>query len=177
MNTPECRYQFRREGLRWVVRAGTGTRPLFRVWRERTARKLCTELLCAFMDGDFARRQRYRDELLAAAEARRRIWILAKALLFYAKGRHYGGFLEAEFEAPDEPNWMCPTTEAPSEEQWNSLLLEDGGVAAAGLRAAFGRKTTMYECHTSRGHPAAEVCSHRRIATQCWRCHPERVTP
>ena|SRR6185312_3058924 len=55
----EClhRYHYCREGLRYVIRAGTGTRPLFRVWRERTAIRLATELLCAFLDGDFARRE------------------------------------------------------------------------------------------------------------------------
>lgn len=58
----ESRYHYRREGLRWVVRAGTGTRPLFKVWRQRTAMVLCTELLCAFLDGDFARREKQRSD-------------------------------------------------------------------------------------------------------------------
>ena len=56
------RYHYAREGWRYVVRAGTGTRPLFKVWRERTAIILCTELLCAFLDGDFARREKMRHE-------------------------------------------------------------------------------------------------------------------
>lgn len=54
------RYHYRREGLRWIVLCGTGTHPLFRVWRERTAMMLCSELLCAFLDGDFARREKMR---------------------------------------------------------------------------------------------------------------------
>jgi hypothetical protein len=49
------RYRWKREGLRWTVRAGTGTRVLFRVWRERTAMILCTELLCAYNDGYFVK--------------------------------------------------------------------------------------------------------------------------
>lgn len=49
------RYRWSREGLRWVVRAGTGTRVVFRVWREKTAMILCTELLCAYNDGYFVR--------------------------------------------------------------------------------------------------------------------------
>lgn len=49
------RYRWNREGLRWAVRAGTGTRVLFRVWRERTAMILCTELLCAYNDGYFVK--------------------------------------------------------------------------------------------------------------------------
>jgi hypothetical protein len=49
------RYRWKREGLRWAVRAGTGTRVLFRTWRERTAMIMCTELLCAYNDGYFVR--------------------------------------------------------------------------------------------------------------------------
>jgi hypothetical protein len=49
------RYRWKREGLRYAVRAGTGTRVLFRVWRERSAMILCTELLCAYNDGYFVR--------------------------------------------------------------------------------------------------------------------------
>jgi hypothetical protein len=49
------RYRWKREGLRYAIRAGTGTRVLFRVWRERTALILCTELLCAYNDGYFVR--------------------------------------------------------------------------------------------------------------------------
>jgi hypothetical protein len=56
------RYRWKREGLRYVIRAGTGTRVLFRVWRERTAIVLCTELLCAYNDGYFVRAQRSRVE-------------------------------------------------------------------------------------------------------------------
>lgn len=58
----ESRYHYRREGLRWAVRCGTGTRPLFKVWRQRTAMILCSELLCAFLDGDFARRVKQRSD-------------------------------------------------------------------------------------------------------------------
>jgi hypothetical protein len=49
------RYRWKREGLRYAIRAGTGTRVLFRVWRERSALILCTELLCAYNDGYFVR--------------------------------------------------------------------------------------------------------------------------
>lgn len=49
------RYRWTREGLRWVIRAGTGTRVLFRVWREGTAIRICTELLCAYNDGYFVK--------------------------------------------------------------------------------------------------------------------------
>jgi hypothetical protein len=49
------RYRWEREGLRYVIRAGTGTRILFRTWRERTAIRLCTELLCAYNDGYYVR--------------------------------------------------------------------------------------------------------------------------
>lgn len=49
------RYRWKREGLRWAIRAGTGTRVLFRVWRERTAMRICTELLCAYNDGYYVR--------------------------------------------------------------------------------------------------------------------------
>jgi hypothetical protein len=52
------RYYYKREGLRYVIRVGTGTHPIFRVWRERTALRICTELLCAFLDGDFNRRDK-----------------------------------------------------------------------------------------------------------------------
>ena len=53
------RYHYRREGLRYAVRAGTGTRVLFRVWRRRTALILCGELLCAYLDGRFIAREEY----------------------------------------------------------------------------------------------------------------------
>ncbi len=52
------RYRWKREGLRWAIRAGTGTRVLFRVWRERTAIVLCTELMCAYNDGYFVRNRK-----------------------------------------------------------------------------------------------------------------------
>lgn len=58
MEVSTHRYHWKREGFRYVIRAGIGTRPLFRVWRERTAIILCTELLGAFLDGDFARREK-----------------------------------------------------------------------------------------------------------------------
>lgn len=47
------RYRWKREGLRCAIRVGTGTRVLFRVWRERTAIIICAELLCAYNDGYF----------------------------------------------------------------------------------------------------------------------------
>jgi hypothetical protein len=53
------RYRYKREGLRYSIRAGTGTRVLFRVWRERTALIICTELLCAYNDGYFVRSKTY----------------------------------------------------------------------------------------------------------------------
>jgi hypothetical protein len=52
------RYRWKREGLRYAIRAGTGTRVLFRVWRERTAIIMCTELLCAYNDGYFVRNRK-----------------------------------------------------------------------------------------------------------------------
>lgn len=51
------RYYWERAGLRWVVKAGTGTRPLFRCWRERTAMRVTSILLEAYLDGHFAERQ------------------------------------------------------------------------------------------------------------------------
>lgn len=50
------RYFWERDGLRWVVRAGTGTRPLFRCWRERTAMRVTAILLEAYLDGHFQER-------------------------------------------------------------------------------------------------------------------------
>lgn len=52
------RYRYKHEGLRWAIRAGTGTRVLFRVWREITAIRICTELLCAYNDGYYVRGKR-----------------------------------------------------------------------------------------------------------------------
>lgn len=49
------RYRWTREGLRYSVRAGTGTRVLFRTWTEKAAMILCTELLCAYLDGYYVR--------------------------------------------------------------------------------------------------------------------------
>lgn len=103
------------------------------------------------------------------------IYALAKALLFYAKGRHYVGLGEAGWDAPDEPNWLCAPIERPTDEQLDGIIIEDGGVAAAALRKAFGRKLTQYQHHTSRGEPAALVCQHHRIEAECFRCHPERM--
>lgn len=51
------RYWWEREGLRWVVRAGSGTRVLFRCWRKRTAMRVTSELLTAYLDGHFQERQ------------------------------------------------------------------------------------------------------------------------
>lgn len=56
------RYRWKREGMRYVIRAGTGTRVLFRVWRERSAIILCTELLCAYNDGYFVRSKQAKSE-------------------------------------------------------------------------------------------------------------------
>jgi hypothetical protein len=50
------RYRWKREGLRYVVRAGTGTRVLFRCWLEDTAIRVTTELLTAYLDGHFQER-------------------------------------------------------------------------------------------------------------------------
>ena len=51
------RYYWEREGLHWAVRAGTGTRVLFRCWRKRTAMRVTSILLEAYLDGHFAERQ------------------------------------------------------------------------------------------------------------------------
>lgn len=50
------RYYWERDGLRWAVRAGTGTRALFRCWREKTAMRVTSILLEAYLDGHFQER-------------------------------------------------------------------------------------------------------------------------
>ena len=107
---------------------------------------------------------------------RARVRLLTRALLFYAHGRHYTGFVEADWEAPDEPNWMCPTTDLPDEAKYEQMLLEDGGVAAAALRKAFDRKLTRYDYHRSTGKKAALVCPHHRLLADCLRCHREALS-
>jgi len=64
---PQHRYRFEREGLYWVVRAGTGTRVLFKCWRQDTAIRVTTELLTAYLDGEFvgSRQERVRAERFA----------------------------------------------------------------------------------------------------------------
>jgi len=51
------RYRWERDGLRWAVRAGSGTRALFRCWRERTAMRVTSILLEAYLDGHFEERR------------------------------------------------------------------------------------------------------------------------
>jgi hypothetical protein len=89
------------------------------------------------------------------------IRLLTRALLFYAKGQHYSGF--DTWDAPDEPNWLCPPTEGHE-------LLEDGGVAAAALRKVYGRALTRYENHNSLGHSASKVCPDHQFMQPCPRC-------
>jgi hypothetical protein len=62
------RYRWTREGLRYAIRAGNGTRVLFRVWRERSAIILCTELLCAYNDGYFVKDRKLERALREIAE-------------------------------------------------------------------------------------------------------------
>lgn len=50
------RYRWERDGLHWVVRAGSGTRALFRCWRKRTAMRVTSILLEAYLDGHFQER-------------------------------------------------------------------------------------------------------------------------
>ena len=50
------RYYWERDGLRWAVRAGTGTRALFLCWRKRTAMRVTSILLEAYLDGHFQER-------------------------------------------------------------------------------------------------------------------------
>ena len=50
------RYHYSKEGWRYVIRCGTGVRPIFKAWRKITAMRLVSELQCAFFDGDFMRR-------------------------------------------------------------------------------------------------------------------------
>jgi len=50
------RYRWERDGLHWVVKAGTGTRALFRCWRKRTAMRVTSILLEAYLDGHFQER-------------------------------------------------------------------------------------------------------------------------
>ncbi len=51
------RYYWKRDGMLWAVRAGTGTRALFRCWRKRTAMRVTSILLEAYLDGHFQERQ------------------------------------------------------------------------------------------------------------------------
>ena len=45
----------------WLVRCGTGTRTLFRSLRWITAARICSELECAFRDGEWVATKEPRD--------------------------------------------------------------------------------------------------------------------
>jgi hypothetical protein len=47
------RYYIVRQGLRWHVKCGSGTRSLMRFMRKRSADRAASELLTAFRDGMF----------------------------------------------------------------------------------------------------------------------------
>jgi hypothetical protein len=97
-----------------------------------------------------------------------KIRLLTRALLFYAKGQYMIGF--DGWEAPDEPNWMCPPEEPPQGDAWDQMMIEDGGVAAATLRKVYGRALTRYDSHNSLGHKASQVCEIHKQLHPCPRC-------
>lgn len=47
------RYTVMRQGLRWHIKAGTGTRSIVVCYRKVTAMRIAMELLTAFMDGKY----------------------------------------------------------------------------------------------------------------------------
>lgn len=122
---------------------------------------------------------RLKAELAKRAEGeqqlRRRGRVLAQALLFYAKGKHYYGLQEAHWEGPTgDENWLCPPCgdekDLPTLTQYESMTVEDGGYAASALREAFGRKRTRYDHYRSLGRKAHLVCDEHRLPLPCPRC-------
>ena len=123
--------------------------------------------------------ERLRAELACRSDMerqlRRQVHMLARALLFYAKGRHYNGLEEANWEGPTgDDNWLCPPSsdenDLPTLDQYEAMTVEDGGYAASALRKTFGRKMTRYDHYRSLGRKARDICEQHELPLPCARC-------
>lgn len=104
-------------------------------------------------------------------DLRRRVRLMARALVFYARAQHLVGF--GEWEAPDQPNWDCPPVELPTQQSWESMMVENGGWAAAVLRKVFGRRVDRYGRCGLFGLKPAQFCTEHELAKPCSVC--ERI--
>jgi hypothetical protein len=99
---------------------------------------------------------------------RRRVRLLTRGLLFYAHGHHVAGF--EDWEAPDEPNWDCAPVDLPDQQTWESMMIENGGWAAAVLRKVFGRRKDKRGWSKLLGEKASNFCETHEFKKPCSRC-------
>lgn len=132
--------------------------------------KKCRTLNDVFNEFDFMEgRALAAEEQLV--ELRRRVRRMARGLVFYARAHHLVGF--GEWEAPDQPNWDCAPEELPTQQSWESMMVENGGWAAHILRKVFGRRVDRYGRCGVFGLKPAQFCAEHESAKPCGRCESQ----